>query len=67
MLPQLRELEIDYGWVPPDQPQWEAILAGAAAAAGLTKLTLDACMIDAEPLAKFRPEYIDSDDDDFDK
>jgi hypothetical protein len=40
MLPQLRALDIVHGSLP-CQPQWQAILAGAAAAGGLTKLTLD--------------------------
>jgi hypothetical protein len=43
MLPQLRELDIRHG-VPPSQAQWQAVLAGAAAAASLTKLALDAPM-----------------------
>jgi hypothetical protein len=48
LLPQLRELEIVHDWRPPSQSQWEAILAGAAAAACLTKLTLDARMVSGE-------------------
>jgi hypothetical protein len=49
LLPQLRELEIDYNkYALPNQLQWEAILAGAAAAAGLTRLSLDARMISDE-------------------
>jgi hypothetical protein len=44
LLPQLHELEIAH-YFPPSQPQWEAILAGAAAATGLTKLVLDARMV----------------------
>jgi hypothetical protein len=47
MLPQLRELEIAQD-NPPSQQQWEAILAGAAAASGLTKLALDARMMSDE-------------------
>jgi hypothetical protein len=47
MLPQLRELEIVHD-EPPSQPAWEAILAGAAAAGGLTKLT---CLQDLTKLA----------------
>jgi hypothetical protein len=47
LLTQLRELEIAHG-IPPTQPQWEAILAGAAAAEGLTKLTLDPRMMSDE-------------------
>jgi hypothetical protein len=40
LLPQLRELDVAHG-VLPCQDEWEAILAGAAAATGLTRLTLD--------------------------
>jgi hypothetical protein len=47
LLPQLRQLEIDQH-TPPSQPRWEAMLAGAAAATGLTKLTLDARMMSDE-------------------
>jgi Leucine-rich repeat (LRR) protein len=47
LLPQLRELKAAHG-DPPSQPEWAAILAGVAAAAGLTKLTLDARMISDE-------------------
>jgi hypothetical protein len=49
LLPQLRELEIGHpAAMLPSQPQWEAILAGAAAATSLTKLTLDARMLTDE-------------------
>jgi hypothetical protein len=48
MLPQLRELEIAHDKLL-RRPQWEAIQAGAEAAAGLTKLTLEARMMPEEP------------------
>jgi hypothetical protein len=57
MLPQLRELEIVHG-EPPSQPAWEAIIAGAAAAAGLTKLALDTRMMSDE----IQDENLESDD-----
>jgi hypothetical protein len=47
LLPQLHELEIAHG-TPPSPPEWEAILAAAAAATGLTKLMLDARMMSDE-------------------
>jgi hypothetical protein len=63
MLPQLRELVIEHSKdALPNQPQWEAILAGAAAAVGLTKLTLDARMISdelQEELSLAGDEYFD--------
>jgi Leucine-rich repeat (LRR) protein len=60
LLPQLRELEIAHA-EPPSQPQWEAILAGVAAAAGLTKLTLDARMTDTVFQDDFLPDDGDND------
>jgi hypothetical protein len=58
MLPQLRQLEVAHGMGSyrqrlPTQPQWEAILAGAAAAAGLTKLVLDARMLSNQAEERF--------------
>jgi hypothetical protein len=47
LLPQLRELKIAHD-DPPSEPEWEAILAGLAAATGLTKLMLDARMMSVE-------------------
>jgi hypothetical protein len=48
MLPQLRELEIAHD-KPLSRPQWEAAHAGAEAAAGLTKLTLDVRLMPEKP------------------
>jgi hypothetical protein len=62
LLPQLRELEIE-GDAPHRQPEWEAILAGAAAAAGLTKLALDARMWTDELEEEFRLKSDDDDDE----
>jgi hypothetical protein len=52
LLPQLRELKITH-YKPPSPAQWEAILAGAAAATGLTKLSLDARMMSDERQAAY--------------
>jgi hypothetical protein len=61
LLPQLRELDIAKElWS--SQPDWEAIVAGVAAAAGLTKLVLDARMCSDELQAEFingSDDYID--------
>jgi hypothetical protein len=66
LLPQLRELEIAQSVNrPPSQSQWEAILAGAAAAVGLTKLALDPRMLgdDLEDDSSLDSDDDDSDDD----
>jgi hypothetical protein len=60
LLPQLRELDIVHS-VPSTQSQWEALLAGAAAA-GLTKLALDTRMMSGG--APQGEPNLDSDDDD---
>jgi hypothetical protein len=61
LLPQQRELAIlNSVSGPPDQPQWEAMIAGVAAAASLTKLTLDARMLTSE----LQHQYGLEDDDD---
>jgi hypothetical protein len=61
MLPQLRELEIDHDTAP-GQPQWEAVLAGVAAATGLTRLELDARMLSEEQQEFQENGGVDSDD-----
>jgi hypothetical protein len=59
LLPQLRELEIAHDGIPPCQPQWEAILTGAAASTSLTKLVLDARMVSEHEGYYFEPESDD--------
>jgi hypothetical protein len=58
LLPQLRSLEIAHD-MPPNQPQWEAILAGAAAATSLTKLKLDARMMSDAVAERYNRELED--------
>jgi hypothetical protein len=60
LLPQLRELKIGHH-TPPSPAQWAAILAGAAAAAGLAKLSLDARIMSDKRQAEYLQLSLDDD------